>query len=486
MPPDPRRRSRQFSTFPGRSRADVPPMCPASRVTLGHALSVADEREALADLIARLSGSDRASELALRLGQSLEITDGLWELVPVVVAAGKAHDQRSPAEVADNSPAGLALGDEERRRLRELADDFSQAMDTAAGISDESALDRVTVTQVMTDPFGTLGGLFDMPAYGARVVSDPRFTELVAGLSSDSANERSYLIAYMQASMRSPRTPVLLRALFVTAVGSVEPLISRYVTLLLFDAEPGVYTSLADSSLEKKARELRGGGPASWRTALTETLGIGTVADAVDWPRLEHLWEQRNVIVHRGGVGDARYARKTGGQVGDVPAADPAQVQAAIDEIGAARFGLAAAVWHHIMPDLGEVISGGTYLPFCASLEAGRWRQAAGIAQVEATFATDAEDAAGAKVNRWLALDKGHGPEAIKAEVEAWDLTGLSDVYRMAQHVLLHRDDDGLTLLRNLIADGTISGSQLESWPLLKRLRDEGKFSNLPQASSRA
>jgi hypothetical protein len=425
-------------------------MCPVSGtadrvfMTLGHALSVADERDAFAELIVRLSGSYRASELALRLGQSLEVTDGLWELVPVVVAAGKAHDQRSPAEVADNSPAGLVLGDGERRRLRELADDFSQAMDAAGGVPDESALDHITVTQVMADPFGTLGSLFNMPAYGAQVVSDPRFTQLVAGLSSAPADERSYLVAYMRASIRDPRTPVLLRALFVTAVGSVEPLVTRYVTLLLFDAEPGLYSSLADPLLEKKARQLCGGGPASWQTALTETLGVGTAADAVDWQHLEHLWEQRNVVIHRGGVGDARYAHKTGGQIGDVPAADPVQVQAAIDEVGAARFGLAAAVWHHNMPDLGEVISGGTYLPFCASLEAGRWRQAAGLAQVEATFATDAEDAAGAKVNRWLALDMGRGPEAIKAEVEAWDLTGLPDVYRMAQHVLLRRDDDAL------------------------------------------
>ena len=440
----------------------------------------------MAELITRLSRSDRASELAWRLGQSLEITDGLWELVPVVVAAGEAHDQRSPTEVADKSPAGLALSQEERCRLRKLADDFSQMTDSTAETPDESALDRITLTQVMTDPFGTIGGLVDMAAYGARVVSDPRFTQLFRRLSSASGNERFYLITYMQASNRSPRTPMLLRALFATAVGSVEPLVSRYATLLLFDAEPGIYSSLADPSLEKKARALCGGSPAGWQTALAETLGVRTVTDAVDWQRLEHLWEQRNVIVHRGGVGDARYARKTGGQVGDVPAADPAQVQAAIDEIGAARFGLAAAVWHHIMPDLGEVISGGTYTPFRASLEAGRWRQAAGLARVEATFATDAEDAAGAKVNRLLALDMGHGPKAIKAEVEKWDLTGLPAVFRMAQHVLLRRDNEGLPLLHDLVADGTISRSQLDSWPLFRRLRDENKFGDLTRTSSGA
>jgi hypothetical protein len=222
---------------------------------------MADGQVSLAELIGRVSGSARATELAVRLGQSLEVTDGLWELVPIVVAAGQAHDQRSSAEVADNSPAGLALGDEQRTRLGKLADGFRQATEAAAEAPDESALDSITLTQIMTDPFGTASVLFDMPAYGARVVSDPRFTELVTRLPSASASEISYLVSYLQATERAPRTPVLLRALFATAVGSVEPLVSRYVALLLFDAEAGVYGSLADPALEKKARRLCGGGP---------------------------------------------------------------------------------------------------------------------------------------------------------------------------------------------------------------------------------
>jgi hypothetical protein len=118
-------------------RRDVPGMCsdvlavdqvPRKK---GDALGMEDQQDALVELIAWLSGSDRASELALRLGQSLEITDGLWKLVPTVVAAGEAHDQRSAVDVADNSPVGLALSDGARCRLRKLADDFSQATDVA-------------------------------------------------------------------------------------------------------------------------------------------------------------------------------------------------------------------------------------------------------------------------------------------------------------------------------------------------------------------
>jgi hypothetical protein len=418
--------------------------------------------------------------MAWRLGQSLEITDGLWELVPVVAAAGEARDQRSPSEVADESSAGRALDDETRCRLRDLVESFTQAMDSAGDIDelDESAWSSVTLTQVMSDPFGTLGSLFDMSAYGARVAADPAFAQLGNELFNGSADERSYLFAYLQATFWSPRTPILLRAFFVAAVGSVEPLVIRYVTLLLFDVNANTYNSLADPSLEEAARNLGRGGPASWRQALVETLGVAAATDAVDWESLANRWEQRNVIAHRGGVGDARYSRMTGGQVGDVPASDPQDVQAAIDEIGAIRFGLAASVWHHIMPDLKDVIGGATYLPFCASLQAGRWRQALGLARVEAAFAVDAEAVADAKVNRWLALDMGLGPEAIEAEVQSWDLTGLPDVYRVAQHLLLGRDDEGLALVRDLLANGTISGSNLAGWPLFKRWRDEGKISD--------
>jgi hypothetical protein len=267
--------------------------------------------------------------------------------------------------------------------------------------------------------------------------------------------------------------------LFTAAVGSVEPLVTRYVTLLLFDAEPGAYESLADPSLEREARDLCYGGPAKWRKALVDRFAVSAVTDAVDWARLGQLWEQRNVIVHRGGIGDARYSRQTGGAVGDVPASDAAEVQAAIDEIGAARFGLAAAVSHRMMPELRDQIAGAAFVPFSASLEAGRWCQAVGLARVEATFATDARWTANAKVNRWLALDMGQGPEAIKAEVEAWDLTGLPDLYRMAQHLLLRHDDDGLALARELLAGGAISRTNLAEWPLFKRLREEGKLSDL-------
>jgi len=55
---------------------------------------MANEPIDFAAVLAKITGSSRGSEMAVRLQQSLEITDGLWELVPVVVAATEAHGQR--------------------------------------------------------------------------------------------------------------------------------------------------------------------------------------------------------------------------------------------------------------------------------------------------------------------------------------------------------------------------------------------------------
>jgi hypothetical protein len=51
----------------------------------------------LAATVNVIAGSAVNLEMAVRLGQSLEMTDGLWELVPLVVAAGERLDERPAA-----------------------------------------------------------------------------------------------------------------------------------------------------------------------------------------------------------------------------------------------------------------------------------------------------------------------------------------------------------------------------------------------------
>jgi hypothetical protein len=65
------------------------PLLDSSRY--GTLAAVADQSADFAAILAQVEQSRRGPEMAVRLRQSLEVTDALWELVPVVIAAGDAH-----------------------------------------------------------------------------------------------------------------------------------------------------------------------------------------------------------------------------------------------------------------------------------------------------------------------------------------------------------------------------------------------------------
>lgn len=412
--------------------------------------------------------------MAVRVGQSLELTDALWDLVPVVVAAGEHHDRMAPGDVADASAAGRRLNEDARVRVRqaarEWADQAHTALDTAEW--DESAAASLTLADIVADPFGNVASLVDLPSVAAEIKS-----ALGAGLTS--VDEGLYYFSYLRSVARSRRTRLLLRALFVTAVGTVEPLVARMVHLLLHHTQPHAYPSLADPDLDKKARELCYGPPRKWRETLVDTFGIAKLADAIDWDRLDDLWEDRNAIGHRGGVVDARHSSKSGAEVGTVLSPEPDDVQSVIDEIGAARYGIVTAVWDHIEPGTGGTLAEESRPTVWESLRAGRSRLAEGLGRVQEVFASDPEAVAAARVHQWLALDRSLGAEAIGDQVQAWDVSSLSPAFTMARHILLRRDDDALSLLSDLLADGSITSADLDNWPLFDRLREEGRLAGL-------
>jgi hypothetical protein len=48
------------------------------------------------------------------------------------------------------------------------------------------------------------------------------------------------------------------------------------------------------------------------------------------------------------------------------------------------------------------------------------------------------------------------GPEANRAEVEAWDVADLPPAFEVACHVLLRENEQALAVLRELLAEGPI------------------------------
>jgi hypothetical protein len=170
------------------------------------------------------------------------------------------------------------LTGERRSHVRAVADAIMEIQETAltGWEVDESVVTGLDVRQVIADPFGFLGRLIGIQEQAALGLS------AVGKAVSLSLDEMFYLRAYMRAALKSARTPMLLRALFVTAIGTVEPLVTRLLLLLLYHASPQAFSSLAAPELEDKARKLCSGSPGRWREALVDDLGAATVAGAVD------------------------------------------------------------------------------------------------------------------------------------------------------------------------------------------------------------
>jgi hypothetical protein len=170
--------------------------------------------------VAAIASSPVGREMSYRAEGALEITDALRDMVPVIAEAGRQQDRQPPADTADASPAGRRLSGERRTQMRALADTITATQQAAlAGRElDESALNGVSLGEMIADPFGFLAPLLDVNADISTALS------AVAQTSDLSRDDMLYLRAYMKAAVMSDRTPVLLRALFVTAIGTVEPL----------------------------------------------------------------------------------------------------------------------------------------------------------------------------------------------------------------------------------------------------------------------
>jgi hypothetical protein len=200
--------------------------------------------------------------MAIRMQQALELTDALWDLVPIVTAASERYEQRTPVEVADSSPVAPFVDADRRHALRQLADHFHGLVDEALQGQpfDESVLDGLSRTDLVADPFAVVNRAMDTPAYVDQVLQGMG-AQLGPQLLGLSAVEATYLAAYLQAIDSPPKTPALVRALFAAAVGTVEPLVGRMVSIVLYDQSPQAYRSLADPQLDKKARKLCRGAP---------------------------------------------------------------------------------------------------------------------------------------------------------------------------------------------------------------------------------
>jgi hypothetical protein len=399
-----------------------------------------------------------------------ELPDSLADLVPLVEAAGNAYDGRSAVDIATSNPAAAAVSSERQQILIAAADGFLASLAVLAEgfYSDELAANAAAIDdlEVFADPWQVAGPLMN----GVMSALEP--DALRAELRT--VGEAQFFNAYVTAVQRQARTPKLLQALFVTAMGALEPMLGQLVPRLLYTRSPDEYTSLADPKLAQATRKFTSGNPSDWRRRLTVTHRIDTLADTVPWDDLIEAWGHRNDIHHRGGQRDPHEAHANGKPLFSPTEISTDYLLTTIDQVLFSRLALVAGIAEQVAPGLAKVLATAPPISFSVAYRARRWGLAVGIARLKHTYPLLPEAANDAQVEVWLATSAAHGLESIRNEVDQWDTDALDPVYTVAKCILLGEFDRAAHLLAQVVADGQITDLDLADWPIFDPLRDSG------------
>lgn len=295
---------------------------------------------------------------------------------------------------------------------------------------------------------------------------------------------------FVQAEARR-RDGGVVASQLVNMVGELELFISRFVTRwfqrdLSHLGEKKITLTLSqmreidsvDDVIEETVTEfideLMNSGSGSWFSTLEKMLDA-RVEGADEFAFLESI-QRRHVIVHHGGLASRRYLRA----LNKFPLSVELDSQLPVDLRYLVTAGDAMAAVAHSIVVCGllksgepskEIESAIAELTFFL-LQRERFRlverfgERFNLARVKDEFAREQ-----LRVNVWIARSELHGVDAIRSEVEAWDVEAKSDLFKLARLTLTDRFAEAVPLAKQLIASDVLETRSIFTWPLFGKLR---------------
>lgn len=305
-----------------------------------------------------------------------------------------------------------------------------------------------------------------------------------------------YLFAYVKARFRPTRRSILLASLLTNAVGNFEVLISAVVREFLRLKPEAIRSDDAKYSLaeiegyetleefraycaERYAEALLRGGFEDWMAWFGKSLKFGLPEVTTEPVDLREVFQRRHLLVHNGGVVNRLYLNKMS-DMRDLPplgerltvdaeylalSVDRLIVAGTLVQVSAMRKLLAVGADGEHPAD--SVASSAVY----DYLEQGRWSLCAQLAAATHEDCFDDYTRYRIRVNGWLARKRMGGVDAIRAEVEPWQVSALSPKFRLAKLILLGAIPEAYELGRALLESDEISSDDWWSWPLLEEVR---------------
>lgn len=305
----------------------------------------------------------------------------------------------------------------------------------------------------------------------------------------------NWSIAFERTIRRNSRTHALYSSLLVSATSAFEVLVAA-VLRCQYQAVPKTLSrsekrySFADvvefSSIEEfgeaciddAIENVMRGDVQSWFEPIRRwyDIGLSDISDESD--QIVEAYLRRNLIVHNGGIKNRIYLSKSKDPdaAGDMQVnIDRGYVMEVIDRLQIAGLILVARVFDKL--GAGEdwakavkhdLVSESSY----DLLVNGRNRAVVELGNLIKITNCDGSADLVVKVNRWIAMKCHAGLEAIRAEVDLWDVSILSMRYRLAKYALLDDFERAARLVPAVVGTPELTQAEFNAWPLLKGVRE--------------
>lgn len=248
-----------------------------------------------------------------------------------------------------------------------------------------------------------------------------------------------------------------------------------------FDTVDDARTWLVANKIEDILR----GSFEDWASFFFDKLKIDRRGIEQHIPYCQEACLRRNVLVHNGGVINKLYLKRLPVQIVDRPQeGDQARVDEKyfddrLDGFEIVFVLMALEVWRKLDKRDELRLGVAIQLSFDA-LKGKRWAVARAISEYVCNQkeCTEASELA-AKVNYWQSFKWSGEFEAIRKEVESWDVSAKSGIYQVAKDVLLDRGKAVVDKITLLLSAKELHVDELRDWPLFQGLRDGGAIADL-------
>jgi hypothetical protein len=207
---------------------------------------------------------------------------------------------------------------------------------------------------------------------------------------------------------------------------------------------------------------------------------------AMDWDDVVEAFQRRHVVIHNGGLVSRQYLSNVpaaSSKVGERLPINHDYLVHVFDELDVLGTALVVRAWGSWHKDQRDQSAGRLLQRSYELMLAERWTAVDSLCKIGAKLHCSAERRESIKVNGLNSRLELAGPDEIRGEVEAWDVSASADRFRLAKLVLLGDLAGASKMADALLKSGELTQGQLNEWPVLRTLREHRAGGQLPSTA---